>query len=532
MIQQRASGILAHISSLPSAYGIGDIGRSGQRFLNFLAEAEQLCWQFLPTGPTHPLVDNSPYMSLSAFAGSSLLICPELLHEEGLLPRQALTPPAGISPYATEYAAVRDYKQQLLQEAFTNFQPEDSLPYQTFVSTSPWLEEYALFMSLKESFQGAGWFAWPQQLATREPAALEKAAGENSQRMAYYRFEQFIFFQQWQALHRTARGLGIELFGDLPIYVGYDSADVWANQRIFALDRNTLRPQLVSGVPPDYFSATGQRWGNPLYDWQNAQPEIREALLDWWCDRLAHLFTMVDIARIDHFRGFAAYWAIPEEEETAEKGHWLPGPGKDFFAAITGRLGELNIVAEDLGVITPDVEALRDELGFPGMKILQFAFDGSLDNPYLPHNFTTSNCLVYTGTHDNNTTVGWFLGDIQSEERRDEIRRLTNRRPGDREDIHRDLIYLAQASISRLCIFPLQDILGFGGDCKMNSPGVATGNWRWRCPADLLSSDRAEELRISTRLFGRGRRAAETEAATGQKEEAAGSEFSLPTAPD
>ncbi len=505
MLQQRSSGVLAHISSLPSEHGIGDIGISSRIFLDFLAEADQSCWQFLPTGPTHPLFDHSPYMSLSAFAGSTLLLSPELLHADGLLSLEDLTCSAVFSPYTTDFIQVTTHKQRLLQMAFRRFDPAFFAGYQQFLADTDWLEDYALFMSLKNFHQGKGWFDWPRKLATREPQELAKFTAAHQQQIDYYRFEQFIFFRQWQEMRAYAAKLGIALFGDLPIYVGYDSADVWAHQEIFSLDRKSLRPLQVSGVPPDYFSETGQRWGNPLYDWQNSSPKIQADLLDWWCRRLAHLFTMVDIARIDHFRGFESYWAIPEENPTALEGEWLPGPGKPFFAAVEERLGPLNIVAEDLGIITPEVEKLRDELHFPGMKILQFAFDGNIENSYLPYNYATPNCIVYTGTHDNETTVGWFLSDRLDDRERARIRKLANRQPTAAHGVHHDLIYLAQSSISALCIFPLQDILGFGNDCKMNSPGVAEGNWRWRCAGEFLSKEVSRELAESTRLFGRGR---------------------------
>ncbi len=350
-----------------------------------------------------------------------------------------------------------------------------------------------------------GWFDWPQEFATRRSPSLQTLLQKHDERINYFRFEQFEFFRQWQLLRQYAAKQEIYLIGDLPIYVSYDSVDVWAHQEIFSLDRNTLRPTKVSGVPPDYFSETGQRWGNPLYEWQNSDAGVQDQLLNWWLARLSNLFDMVDITRIDHFRGFESYWAIPEGNETAIEGEWLKGPGADFFNKVVEKLGALNIVAEDLGIITPEVEILRDELGFPGMKVLQFAFDGNKDNSFLPCNFQSPHCVVYTGTHDNDTTVGWYLSDKIDDNIRVMVKNMANRSLHDQSGIHNDLMYLAQSSIAILCILPLQDVLGFGNDCKMNSPGVAQGNWRWRCAQEFLTQEVTERMKATTSLFGRGR---------------------------
>jgi 4-alpha-glucanotransferase len=507
MITNRSSGILAHITSLPSPYGIGDIGPSSYAFVDFLVRCEQSCWQFLPTCPTIDLFDNSPYMSTSAFAGSSLLISPDLLFQEGLLSRSHLESHPDFSPYSADFAKVRAYKDYLLNEAYLRFRPAALPEYHQFIQENKWLDDYAMFMALKESHKDIGWFDWPSALAARDGNTLGLLLKQLSGRIDYFRFEQFEFFRQWQLLRQYASDKAVQLFGDLPIYVSYDSVDVWAHQDIFALDRRTFRPTNVSGVPPDYFSRTGQKWGNPLYDWQNDDPVVQKKLVNWWADRLSHLFKLVDMVRIDHFRGFESYWAIPEKNPTAENGVWCKGPGKLFFENIAEKLGVLNIVAEDLGIITPEVEILRDELGFPGMKVLQFAFDGNPENSFLPHNFTTTNCIVYTGTHDNETTVGWFLSERLDDSQRATIKRFANRTLHDRNAIHDDLIYLAQSSIAALCIFPLQDVLGFGNDCKMNSPGVPSGNWRWRCAGEFLTEEISAKLQYSTRLFSRGRTA-------------------------
>ncbi len=501
----RLSGILAHITSLPSPYGIGDIGTASYNFIDFLDNCDQSYWQFLPTGPTNGVFDFSPYMSTSAFAGSAVLISPDLLYKKGLIEKKSLASHPDFSPYIVDYPAVSLFKNRLLHEAFLNFVPENDNDYNLFIENSDWLNDYAVFMTLKELFNESAWFTWPWELATRQKDALPQIHDLHKERVSYYKFEQFIFFEQWKELKKHAKKHSISLFGDLPIYVGHDSVDVWAHQNIFELDRKTLQPTHVSGVPPDYFSTTGQRWGNPLYDWHNSNTEVHNALNDWWLRRIAHIFTQVDMVRIDHFRGFESYWAIPEKNKTAVDGQWRKGPGLDFFNSISEKLGALNIVAEDLGIITPEVATLRDNLGFPGMKVLQFAFDGDAGNLFLPHNYTSPHSVVYTGTHDNDTTVGWYLSDKLNDNQRNTIKKMANGALHDNKAINSDLMYLAQSSVSFLCIFPLQDILGFGNDCKMNSPGVPTGNWRWRCADKFLTGEVTKSLKASTRLFGRGR---------------------------
>lgn len=501
--QDRRSGILAHISSLPSPYGIGDIGTSSHRFMEFLAESGQRCWQFLPLNPTNPLFDNSPYMSIAAFAGSPLLISPDLLHQDGLISIDSLNQHLSFSPYQTDYKAAWEYKKRILAEAFTNFDPATNKTFNQFCDRHKWLDDYSLFMTLKEQFNNKGWFQWPRKLAARDNNSLQEQRDKHRKRALYYKFEQFIFSEQWNKLRKRASELDILLFGDIPIYVGLDSVDVWANQEIYDLNPKTFSPNKVSGVPPDYFSETGQRWGNPLYNWNSRSAKVRQQLEAWWVDRFSNAFEFVDIARIDHFRGFESYWAIPAKNDTAIDGKWLKGPGASFFRNIQRKLGPLNIIAEDLGMITQEVIELRDELGFPGMKVLQFAFDGNPDNSFLPYNYDTSNCVVYTGTHDNDTTVGWFLSNRINDEIRETTKQLANRTLNDETGIHNDLIYMALSSIGCLTIFPLQDILGFGNDCRMNSPGVPEGNWVWRCHEEYLSKDLSANLLTRTSLFGR-----------------------------
>jgi 4-alpha-glucanotransferase len=500
---ERTSGILAHITSLPSPYGIGDLGPSSHAFLQFLGDSGQSCWQFLPVGPTNPVFDNSPYMSTSAFAGSPLLLSPEILYQRNLICRETRDNHPDFSPYTTEFVKVSAYKKKILQEAYSNFSPGGESDYEAFLSRTPWLEDYALFMTLKKQFSQSSWNLWPGPLASHLPSALADIKKQHRTTFDYYCFEQFEFYRQWDTLHNIARKQNIRLFGDVPIYVGYDSVDVWANQEIFALEATSRMPTHVAGVPPDYFSKTGQRWGNPLYVWSTKDQTIQEKLHRWWTQRFSAVFSMCDMARIDHFRGFESYWSIPADEETAVKGQWLKGPGKSFFTRIFSELGNLDIIAEDLGEITPKVVKLKESLGLPGMKILQFAFDNNPKNSFLPWNYTSPNCVVYTGTHDNDTTIGWYLSGNLGNEARERIKNLANRQVNDAQGIHKDLLYLALSSTARLSIVPLQDVLGFGGDCRMNTPGTKEGNWVWRCASQFLTQETAARLRRKTELFGR-----------------------------
>lgn len=503
LTEKRRSGILAHITSLPSPYGIGDIGEASYTFLNYLHRSGQRCWQFLPLNPTNKLFDNSPYMSNSAFAGSHLLVSPELLVKDGYISQDILEQEGDFSPYFVEFEKVIQFKQMIMREAFNNFNQTEDEYFQAFRISHTWLHDHALFMALKDHFKQDGWFDWPDEFKRRHRKSLEDFEQLHQSEILYYEFEQYIFHKQWVALRKKAAELDIVLFGDIPIYVGLDSVDVWAHQEIYELDPKSGTPTRVSGVPPDYFSETGQRWGNPLYLWNSSDQMVQEKLFEWWKARFTAIFELVDVARIDHFRGFESYWAIPAEEETAIRGEWLKGPGASFFKDIEEQLGKLNIVAEDLGIITDDVHALRDELEFPGMKVLQFAFDGDNSNPFLPFNYSSQNCVVYSGTHDNDTSVGWFLGASIDDQLRTSIKQAANRELHDTHPIHQDLLYMALSSISNLSIFPLQDILGFGSDCRLNTPGVPEGNWGWRCASQFLTDEVAESLAALTHLFGR-----------------------------
>ncbi|MBU0485254.1 MAG: 4-alpha-glucanotransferase [Proteobacteria bacterium] len=497
----RGSGILQHITSLSGDYGIGGIGNDAARFINFLADSGQRYWQFLPLGPGSDIFDNSPYMSLSAFAGNPLLIDPDLLIEEGFLGSGRMQASPAFSDYFVEFDKVIPFKNKIFAEAFENFKiTKNRVAFEEFCHTQMWLADYSLFMALRDEFHLKAWYDWPLDLASRRIQALTVWRNQLAERIMYYDFVQFCFFTQWQRLRGYARGKGVSLIGDLPIYVGLDSADVWAHQDCFRLDPNDFRPTHVSGVPPDYFSDTGQRWGNPLYRWKNEDGTVNEMLYEWWRKRFQATFNTVDICRIDHFRGFESYWEIETDQETAINGRWVKGPGKDFFRAMFEDISEMPIIAEDLGIITSDVEKLRDELGFPGMKVLQFAFDSDAGNNYLPHNYKTSNCVVYTGTHDNDTSLGWYL-EGASQQNRKRAAHYVNNHPGSR--INWDLMKLAFSSIADVAIIPMQDVLGFGSDCRMNKPGTVNGNWRWRCAARFLSDQLKERLREETVFYGR-----------------------------
>ncbi|MEW6518081.1 MAG: 4-alpha-glucanotransferase [Thermodesulfobacteriota bacterium] len=501
MLEQRASGILAHLSSLPGPYGIGDLD-AGYFFLDFLEQAGQSYWQFLPTGIVDDVFGNSPYMSLSAFAGNPLLISPTLLLEKGLLQSEDLLGKPHFSEYTVDYSAVKEFKNRLLATSFQRFlaiRLFDEAFEQFCREAAGWLDDFVLFMSLREKFDSRPWYAWPRKIAVRDGKSLARAAKELEERCRFHKYVQFIFFMQWRRMRQAAQKKGIRLIGDIPIYVGLDSADVWANQSCFDLDRATLQPRHVAGVPPDYFSETGQRWGNPLYLWEvDGRPN--ERLYEWWRQRFLHINSMVDVVRIDHFRGFASYWQVPASEETAVNGSWVKGPGPFFFEQVREATSGIAIIAEDLGVITPDVEELRDTLGFPGMKILQFAFDSDPLNLYLPHNFPTTNCVVYTGTHDNDTTLGWYFDSQVPQASKDRARRYAN---SDGQVIHRDFVRMAYASVAALAVIPLQDVLGFGTDCRMNRPSVLEGNWLWRCASPFLSPEVIHYLRDEVRFYGR-----------------------------
>ncbi len=495
----RASGLLLHVTSLPSPYGIGDVGPSAFAWIDRLHEARQSWWQALPLGPTG--YGNSPYQPQSSFAGNALLVSPQLLIEDGLL-RVSECHPRLVSALTIDYDVVIPFKHQLLETAWTNFKrgarPDLQVAFDEFRhAEAHWLEDYGLFRALKMKHNGAYYLEWPAELVQRVPAALAQARGELSERIEQVCLAQFLLFRQGELLREHAHAKGVRLIGDLPFFVSPDSSDVWANPDLFLLD-DRRRPRFVAGVPPDYFSAEGQLWGNPLYDWE----VLRRTGYRWCIDRLRALLAHVDAIRLDHFRAFAAAWHVPAGAPTAQAGQWVPGPGGEFFSAVQKELGALPLIAEDLGLITPDVCALRDQVHIPGTRVLQFAFDGNPENPHLPQHYVP-NVVAYTGTHDNNTTRGWF--EDLADERRQRVWKHLNRPEGDSREVAPALMEMAWSSAAALAMAPLQDLLNLGSDARMNVPGRAEGNWRWRCTEDMLSAPAFEQLRDLTKTSNRWR---------------------------
>lgn len=489
----RASGILLHPTSFPSRFGIGDLGPIAYRFIDFLADSKQKFWQLLPLGPTG--YGNSPYMSYSAMAGNPLLISPEELQFKGLLHEDDFKDLPEFPLETVDYELVSTVKMELLWRAYQNFQHQPQDQFEEFCQEqADWLDDYALFMTIKKANEGNAWNNWEPALAKRKPEALKEFEQEYKDEIRFRKYLQFEFFRQWHYVKRYANDRGIQIIGDIPIYVAHDSADVWANPQLFCLHPQTGAPTLVAGVPPDYFSATGQLWGNPIYNWYwNRQENYK-----WWVKRFQRMLDLVDWIRIDHFRGFEGYWAVWGDEETAIHGRWIAGPRAAFFQAIKDQLGTLPIIAEDLGDITEQVQQLRDQFEFPGMKILQFAFGSGSGNPYLPHGYPR-NCVVYTGTHDNDTTLGWFNLLPQSD--RDSVEEYIGRI--DPEEIHWDLIRVALSSVADWAIIPVQDLLGLGSEHRMNTPGQGEGNWSWRYRWDALTKDISSRLRTMTETYGR-----------------------------
>jgi 4-alpha-glucanotransferase len=497
--EYRASGLLLHVTSLPSPYGIGDVGPSAFAWVDRLHEAGQSWWQTLPLGPTG--YGNSPYQSLSSFAGNALLVSPQSLIEEGLLQADGYPAHWGSAP-AIDYDVVIPFKHKLLETAWTNFKrrarPDLQVAFDDFRhAEAHWLEDYGLFRALKGKYNGAYYLEWPAELVQRVPAALAQARGELSEQIEQVCFAQFLLLRQGELLKQHAHARGIRLIGDMPFFVSPDSSDVWANPELFLLDDHH-RPRFVAGVPPDYFSAEGQLWGNPVYDWE----ALRRTGYRWCIDRLRALLAHVDAIRLDHFRAFAAAWHVPAGAPTAQTGRWVPGPGEEFFNAVQKELGALPFIAEDLGMITADVSALRDRLHIPGTRVLQFAFDGNPDNPYLPQHYVP-NAVAYTGTHDNNTTRGWFE-QLPDQQRRG-VWKYLNRPEGDSRELAPALMEVAWSSAAGLVMAPFQDLLNLGSEARMNVPGRASGNWRWRCTEAMLSAPAFERLRDLTKRSNRWR---------------------------
>jgi 4-alpha-glucanotransferase len=488
----RASGLLLHVTSLPSPYGIGDLGPSACAWVDRLAGAGQSWWQALPLGPTG--YGNSPYQPLSSFAGNVLLISPDRLVEEGLLAASDLGTPS-FPTNGVDYPAVIRFKHRLLERAWSTFRAGAAAhlrpAFEQFCrEQAHWLDDYALFRALKTRHGGAHYLQWPAALVRREPQALVSARAELADLIDLARFGQFLVADQGRRLREYAGERGVRLIGDLPFFVSPDSADVWANPELFQLDEGR-HPRFVAGVPPDYFSPEGQLWGNPVYDWE----ALRRAGYRWWIDRLRALLAHVDLVRLDHFRGFAAAWHVPAGAASAQSGRWQPGPGADLFRITLDELGRLPLLAEDLGLITPDVVRLRDEFHLPGMRVLQFAFDGNPGNPHLPENFDPA-CVVYTGTHDNDTTRGWY--ETLSEGPRWSVRKYLGRIHLEVGEVAWELIRLAWSSPASLAVAPLQDVLNLGTEARMNRPGKAEGNWRWRFTDEMLPGPSFERLRVLT----------------------------------
>ena len=496
---RRGSGILLHITSLPSSFGIGDLGPEAYRFVDFLAETGQSFWQILPLNPTDPGTGSSPYRSSSAFAGNPVLISPEILCEEGWVDTVDIESYKDQTPSKVNYSDVSSYKNRLFEKAHHRFR-ERSEPhpeYERFCAeNSDWLSDFALFHALHDFFQGKMWTNWPEEFKNRRPDFLSKARTDLADSVEKEKFLQFLFFSQWSALRNYCHEKGIHIIGDIPIYVACDSADIWSNPDLFKLDEHR-DPLFVAGVPPDFFSATGQRWGDPVYNWD----AVRNNGYVWWLKRIEQNFRLADIVRIDHFRGFAAYWEIPAKEETAVNGRWVEGPGADFFQALLKRFPTLPLIAEDLGTITPDVRELIHQFGFPGMKVLLFAFDESMPrNPYIPHNHVR-NAVVYTGTHDNNTVRGWFENDAGEMDKKRLFSYLGREVPA--SELPWVMIRIAMNSVADVAIIPLQDVLGLGQEGRMNRPSIAFGNWEWRLEKKQLTTEVRRRLREVTEIAGR-----------------------------
>jgi len=492
---ERSSGILLHPTSLPGKYGIGDLGPQAHRWVDFLAGSGCKLWQVLPLGPTG--YADSPYQCFSAFAGNPYLVSPEALLEEGLLAENDLSGMPEFPAGKVDYGALIPWKLNLLDRAYEHFEASGSedlkSAYHSFrAAQACWLDDFSLFMALKDAHDARPWPTWEEGLRDCQPAAILAARKKYAVAVQRQAFRQFLFFRQWGSLREHAHRLGVHIIGDAPIFVAHDSADVWSNPYLFYLDPKG-RPKMVAGVPPDYFSPTGQLWGNPIYRWR----EHRRDGYRWWISRLRAALEMVDLLRLDHFRGFAGYWEVPGRAKTAEKGRWVRAPGMDFFTVLRQELGELPIIAEDLGVITPDVVALRQRFGLPGMKIVQFGFGGNPRDSFLPHNYPVQ-CVVYTGTHDNDTARGWY--EQSGEAERSFYRRYLDRTG---EHVAWDMIRAAWASVGVLALAPMQDFLELGNEARMNYPGRVGGYWTWRMADAALTDDLQGRIRELNFLYAR-----------------------------
>jgi 4-alpha-glucanotransferase len=496
VIPCRSAGILLHPTSIPGPHGMGDLGPGAHAWVDALARARQGFWQVLPLGPTG--YGDSPYQCFSAFAGNAALVSREALVQDGLLRESDALPP-GFPAERVDFERVIPYKTSLLERAWERYKAGAATGLRAAFDAfreaeAGWLDDYALFMALKEAHGGLPWTGWDPALAAREPGPLTRARERLEDAIGRHRLGQFLFFRQWQGLREHAKTSGVRIVGDAPIFVAHDSADLWAHRELFRLDARGL-PEVVAGVPPDYFSSTGQLWGNPLYDWE----ALSRTGYRWWIDRLRMAHRLVDLVRLDHFIGFERYWEVPAGSATAQGGRWMPGPGAGLLDAVRAALGGLPVIAEDLGLVTPEVEALRLRYGLPGMRVLQFAFAGAVEARFLPHRYDR-NTVVYTGTHDNDTTRGWFASATPRE--RQLLQRYLGREVRE-EDASWELVRLAWASVADLAVAPLQDLLSLGSEARMNLPGSATGNWRWRLLPDQLGDALLDRLAELTATYGR-----------------------------
>lgn len=500
-MKQRASGIILHLTSLPSSYGIGDMGPSAYHFANFLQESGQRYWQILPLSPVDERNAYSPYSGLSAFAGNTLLISPDFLRWDKYLSDADLQNTYYFRDSFVDYSLVSYFKEYLFEKAFANFKkevnPDHVRKFAEFCQEhSLWLEDYALFVAIRNHYDGKTWDQWPPELRDRDPDAIRHIKTTLSDSIEKEKFLQFIFFRQWFELKKYCSDRKINFIGDLPIYVSYDSADVWANPGFFKLD-SEKRPTVVSGVPPDYFSQTGQLWNTPIFKWD----VMKQTNYDWWIKRMSHNLRLCDMVRLDHFRAFSAFWEVPAEHKTAIDGYWVKGPGADFFNLLKREFPNLPIIAEDLGTIDDDVIELMDQFELPGMKVLLFAFGGGMpDNPYILHNHV-KNCIVYTGTHDNNTIKGWYLNEADDENKRNLSIYLNQEVTA--ANVHEKLILMAMMSVANIAIFPLQDFLGLGQEAIMNRPSTTEGNWRWRYIPDQLTGELANKIFNWVKIYNR-----------------------------